>query len=275
MNSWRWWPENNLPITGKWSNAIAKAAPSNKQNDIVAIVASSRYFSFVFLFVPKNTCPPTTSHVLHGNSIQDPVLPVDYQVKKSAFFFISEMPLQSTCFETQFYLTVFSSITYTTFHFEALCHSRKIPPKSFISSSLCCSIAMIKHLKLSVTITASAYFHISPSYYLFPFCLRIFLHSENPFSISNWLAIEFYLNYPQVFSMLAPSKEPCFSFCSKTSVTAATLLHLLLYWVCFLLAQLELCCFSPTFSFPTSFSFLHLFSSSPLKSQPPPPPLAS
>lgn len=246
MNSWRWWPENNLPITGKWSNAIAKAAPSNKQNDIVAIVASSRYFSFVLLFVPKNTCPPTTSHVLHGNSIQDPVLPVDYQVKKSAFFFISEMPLQSTCFETQFYLTVFSSITYTTFHFEALCHSRKIPPKSFISSSLCFPLSLSRQVHTFTFLHLAIFFPILPPHFA-PFRKSI--------SISNWLAIEFYLNYPQVFSTLAPSKEPCFSFCSKTSVTAATLLHLLLYWVCFLLAQLELYCFSPTFSFPTSFSF--------------------
>lgn len=173
MNSWRWWPENNLPITGKWSNAIAKAAPSNKQNDIVAIVASSRYFSFVFLFVPKNTCPPTTSHVLHGNIIQDPVLPVDYQVKKSAFFFISEMPLQSTCFQTQFYLTVFSSITYTTFHFEALCHSRKIPPKSFISSSLCFPLSLSRQVHTFTFLHLAIFFPILPPHFS-PFRKSIF-----------------------------------------------------------------------------------------------------
>lgn len=103
----------------------------------------------------------------------EPVLPVDYQVKKSAFFFISEIPLQSTCFETQFYLTVFSSITYTTFHFEALCHSRKIPPKSFISSSLCFPLSLSRQVHTFTFLHLAIFFPILPPHFS-PFRKSIF-----------------------------------------------------------------------------------------------------
>lgn len=145
------------------------------------------------------------------------------------------MPLQSTCFQIQFYLvccSFFCSISRTPLsissHFTI---GRKFPLKaSFYTLT---HSPQYSNSILFTTIAkkeASAYFHISPSYCLF--------HSErrkNPFSNSNWLAIEFYSNYTVVF--LPSFLPPALNYCKgedrlvfpnnhfKTSVTAATLLQ--------------------------------------------------
>lgn len=128
-----------------------KTAPSNKQNDNVAILArvpaiSSVFFLF-FVCLCQNTCPPP-----HLASIDNKkktratwarhlcFLPVDYQTTKSSRgFFISERCwiaihlLSNTILPALFFCSL--SITYTTFHFKTLCHPSEIPSKSFVLCS--------------------------------------------------------------------------------------------------------------------------------------------
>lgn len=123
-----------------------KTAPSNKQNDNVAILArvpaiSSVFFLF-FVCLCQNTCPPP-----HLASIDNKkktratwarhlcFLPVDYQTTKSSRgFFISERCwiainlLSNTILPALFFCSL--SITYTTFYFKTLCHPSEIPLKA-------------------------------------------------------------------------------------------------------------------------------------------------
>lgn len=165
----------------------SKAAPTSNQQKrqhvaIVArvpdIISSVLFFEFVCLC--QNTCPPTFS------TKRTTCLPTDFQLcientKKSAQFssFLQDAIaihlLSNTILPGVLFFLLFN-LTYATFHFEPLCHRKKIPSKSFVLYSHSNSILFTAIAKQE----ASAYFHISPSYCLF--------HSErrkNPFSNSN------------------------------------------------------------------------------------------
>lgn len=104
---------NNLPIIRNREEIqknASKAAPSNKQKrQHVAIVARVpdiifSVFFFQFVCLCQNTCPPTFF------TISTTWLPIALKTlhrkhpEVSNFLHFSKMPLQSTCFQIQFYL---------------------------------------------------------------------------------------------------------------------------------------------------------------------------
>lgn len=119
----------------------SKAAPTSIQQKrqhvaIVArvpdIISSVLFLQFVCLC--QNTCPPTFS------TMRTTCLPTDFQLcientKKSAqFSYFSKMPLQSTCFQIQFYLvccSFFCSISRTPLSISShFAIGRKFPLKA-------------------------------------------------------------------------------------------------------------------------------------------------
>lgn len=138
------------------------------------------------------------------------------------------MPLQSTCFQIQFYLvccSFFCSISRTPLSISShFAIGRKFPLKaSFYTLTPTLSSSPLSQNKKQVhTFT---FLHLTV----------FFIQRVNPFSNSNWLAIEFYSNYTVVF--LPSFLPPILNYCKgedrlvfpnnhfKTSVTAATLLQ--------------------------------------------------
>lgn len=185
---------NNLSIIEEEIQQNAsKAAPTSNQQKrqhvaIVArvpdIISSVLFFQFVCLC--QNTCPPTFS------TMRTTCLPTDFQLcientKKSAQFYsffqdaIAIHLLSNTILPGVLFFLLLN-LTYATFHFEPLCHRKKIPSKSFVLYSHSLSPQYSNSI-LFTTIAkqeASAYFHISPSYCLFRSERR-----KNPFSNSN------------------------------------------------------------------------------------------
>lgn len=104
---------NNLPIIGtreEIQKNASKAAPSNKQKrQHVAIVARvpdiifSVFFFSIRLFVPKHVSSYSFHYLHHVPSNCFPTLHRKQQ-EVSNFLHFSKMPLQSTCFQIQFYL---------------------------------------------------------------------------------------------------------------------------------------------------------------------------
>lgn len=188
---------NNLPIIEEEIQQNAsKAAPTSNQQKrqhvaIVArvpdIISSVLFFQFVCLC--QNTCPPTFS------TMRTTCLPTDFQLcientKKSAQFYsflqdaIAIHLLSNTILPGVLFFLLFN-LTYATFHFEPLCHRKKIPSKSFVLYSHSNSILFTAIAKQE----ASAYFHISPSYCLF--------HSESK-KIHFRIQIDLQLNFIQI-----------------------------------------------------------------------------
>lgn len=158
-------------------------------------------------------------------------LPADFQLcientKKSAQFssFLQDaiaIHLLSNTILPGVLFFLLLNLTYATFHFEPLCHRKKIPSKSFVLYSHSNSILFTTIAKQE----ASAYFHIS-------YCL---FHSESK-KIHFRIQIDLQLNFIQIIrsSFFLP---PALNYCKgedrlvfpnnhfKTSVTAATLLQ--------------------------------------------------
>lgn len=182
---------NNLPIIEEeiQQNASKAAPTSNQQKrqhvEIVArvpdIISSVLFFFSIRLFVPKHVSTYIFHHANH--------VPSNFASKtprsQRNFIHFSKMPLQSTCFQIQFYLvccSFFCSISRTPLSISShFAIGRKFPLKaSFYTLT---HSPQYSNSILFTTIAkqeANAYFHISPSYCLF--------HSErrkNPFSNSN------------------------------------------------------------------------------------------
>lgn len=139
---------NNLTIIEEEIQQNAsKAAPTSNQQKrqhvaIVArvpdIISSVLFLQFVCLC--QNTCPPTFS------TKRTTCLPIDYQLcientKKSAQFslFLQDaiaIHLLSNTILPGVLFFLLLNLTYATFHFEPLCHRKKIPSKSFVLYSL-------------------------------------------------------------------------------------------------------------------------------------------
>lgn len=130
-------------IEQKIQQNASKADPTSNQQKrqhvaIVArvpdIISSVLFFQFVCLC--PNTCPPTFS------TMRTTCLPTDFQVcientKKSAQFssFLQDaiaIHLLSNTILPGVLFFLLLNLTYATFHFEPLCHRKKIPSKSFV-----------------------------------------------------------------------------------------------------------------------------------------------
>lgn len=177
---------NNLPIIGtreEIQKNASKAAPSNKQKrQHVAIVARVPDIIFLFffsirLFVPKHV----SSYIFHQlhhvpfNCFES----FASKTPRSQHFFsflqdaiaihlLSNTILPVCC-------SFLFSITYATFHFEALCHRKKIPSKSFVLCSL---------PSISTTLLYPLYHYRREQVHTFTFLhLTAFFHSEKKKSI--------------------------------------------------------------------------------------------
>lgn len=120
---------------------LPKTAPSNKQNDNVAILARvpaiSSFFFLFFVCLCQNTCPPP--HLASIDNKKKKKSNVGSTSVLPSGFFISERCwiaihlLSNTILPALFFCSL--SITYTTFHFKTLCHPSEIPSKSFVLCS--------------------------------------------------------------------------------------------------------------------------------------------
>lgn len=167
---------NNLPITGNQKEIqqknASKAAPSNKQKrQHVAIVARvpdiifSVFFS-IRLFVSKHVSSHDFHHCHHVPSNCFPALHRKHQ-EVSNFLHFSKMPLQSTCFQIQFYLCAVLSSSQSRTPLSISRHFA-IGRKFLLKASFYTLFSVLHYLSsIPLSQKASACFHISPSYCLF------------------------------------------------------------------------------------------------------------
>lgn len=153
----------------------SKAAPSNKQKrQHVAIVARVPDIIFSVFFFNSFVCAktrvllqflPRATQLLSNFASKTPRSQQFFPFLQDAIaiHLLSNTILPVCC-------SFLFSITYATFHFEALCHRKKIPSKSFVLYSL---------PSTSTTLLYPLYYYRSEQVHTFTFLhLTVFFHSE-------------------------------------------------------------------------------------------------